>query len=157
MIQSFMQRLYQQIGGHQGGQSPEEEARALQLSTAALLVEVARADQYFDEREREHLATLVSTEYGFSAEETAALLTQAKEKVEDSVSLTEFTGLLNTQLDAQQKFRLMEHLWEVAYADGRLDKYEEYLLRKLADLLYIDHERFIRAKLNVLNRDERNG
>lgn len=157
MIKSMMQRLRLQLDLGRNEADPEQQERALRLATAALLVETARADHHFDDRERASLTTLVSTQYGLSEEDTSALMAQAEDRVEDSVSLVEFTDLLNAQLDAKQKFHLMERLWEVAYADGRLDKYEEYLLRKLADLLYIDHERFIRAKLNVLNRDERNG
>ena len=69
--------------------------------------------------------------------------------MEKSVSLYEFTSRLNEELSPEEKADTVEMLWRVAFADGRLDKYEEHLIRKAADLLHVPHRRFIRAKLKA--------
>ncbi len=37
-------------------------------------------------------------------------------------------------------------MWQIAYADGQLDKYEEYMIRRVTELTYVSHSDFIRAK-----------
>ena len=69
--------------------------------------------------------------------------------MEEAVSLYEFTNRLNDELTPEDKTGIVEMLWRVAFADGRIDKYEEHLVRKAADLLYVPHRRFIRAKLKA--------
>ncbi len=65
------------------------------------------------------------------------------------MSLNDFTDVINEKFDADHKFVLMERLWKVACADDRLDKYEEYTIRKIADLLHVPHRKFIQAKHNA--------
>ncbi|MES9885425.1 MAG: TerB family tellurite resistance protein, partial [Candidatus Sedimenticola sp. 6PFRAG1] len=83
------------------------------------------------------------------------LLVIAEAEVDASISLDQFTVLLDRDLVPDQKIVLLEMLWEVAFADGRIDKYEEYLIRKLADLLHVPHRGFIQAKLKVQSRRDR--
>jgi uncharacterized tellurite resistance protein B-like protein len=79
-----------------------------------------------------------------------ALIGEAETAVEEAVSLFEFTRLLNERLPREARYRVLEHLWRVAYADGSLDHYEEYYLRKICDLLHLSHRDLIRAKLAVV-------
>jgi len=119
---------------------------ALRLATAVLMVDVARADHVFDESEFERLLQLIESHFRLTPEQSAQLVNVAGSKAEESVSLHEFTQLLHKHLDDTQKARIISLLWQVAYADGRLDKYEDSLVLKISDLLYVSRGRVMRLK-----------
>ncbi len=132
---------------HEAGVSdPEHDIR---LATAALLLEVGKADFSMEEKESRHIAELVRTLFDLETEETETLLQLAEEEIKDATSLHGFTSLINAHWTATDKVKIMEHLWEVAYADGELDKHERHLLRKLAGLLYIPQNDYIAAKIRA--------
>lgn len=119
---------------------------SLELVSAALLIEVAKADFEFEESERQRLLALLQERFGLSDEDSHAIIEQAEKRVEDSTSLYEFTREINEQCDPEEKIALLESMWRMAFADGELDKYEEHLIRRVADLLYVPHSRFMTAK-----------
>ena len=119
------------------------------VAVATLLVEIARADFEVDPAERIAIRRMLGAAYALDPESADELLARAEDAVEDAVSLYEFTSRLNDELSPAQKVEIIEMLWRVAFADGRIDKYEEHLVRKAADLLHVPHRRFIRAKLKV--------
>jgi uncharacterized tellurite resistance protein B-like protein len=125
---------------------PEERQ---QLALAALLVEMARAD--FDESPDEHaeIERVLAEHFGLSETEAADLLLRAAKAMDESVSLFDFTRALHTSLDFQQKQEVIRLLWTIALADSRLDKYEDYLVRKVADLLYVPNSDVVRIKHEV--------
>ena len=120
------------------------------LAVAQLLLEMARADFSAEAVEIATIRELLARAYSLSGEELDALLRQADERVARSVSLYDTVSALNSTLDHDRRRELMAMLWRVAYADGKIDKYEEALLRKLADLLFVSHSDFIREKLAVI-------
>lgn len=81
--------------------------------------------------------------------ETAEVLQLAEEKIWKSTGYFEFTSLLNKRLSHEQKIKVVEHLWEVAFADAILDKHEEYMVRKISGLIHVSHKDFIETKLRV--------
>ena len=119
---------------------------SLELVSAALLIEVAKADFDFDETERLRLMALLQERFGLSDEDSLSIIEQAEKRVDDSTSLYEFTREINEQFDPEEKIALLESMWRMAFADGELDKYEEHLIRRVADLLYVPHSRFMTAK-----------
>lgn len=121
----------------------------LEVAGLALLLEIARADHSSSGEERKAVAQAAKQVFGLADSQADALIAEAETAVEEAVSLFEFTRLLNERLDREAKLRLLEHLWRVAYADGGLDHYEEYYLRKICDLLYLSHRDLIRTKLAV--------
>jgi len=132
---------------HEAGASdPEHDIR---LATAALLLEVGKADFSMNEQESRHIADLVGTLFELETEETETLLQLAEEEIKDATSLHAFTSLINEHWTASDKVKIMQHLWEVAYADGELDKHERHLLRKLAGLLYIPQSDYIATKIKA--------
>jgi uncharacterized tellurite resistance protein B-like protein len=116
------------------------------LASAALLVEVAMADQEFSDAELEQLIQTLQQKFELGVDETLELVDRAKAESHDASSLHQFTQLINQHCDEHEKFALIKAMWEVAYADGHLDKYEDYIIRKVADLIYVSHSDFIRAK-----------
>lgn len=131
------------------GPAPESGKPGEALSIALLLSELARADLDFAEVEQAKIRELLAARYGLDEAELDRLLAEARTRGERAVSLYDYVQALNARLDPPAKFELMTMLWQVAYADGRLDPYEEHLLRRLAGMLYVPDHDFIRAKLDV--------
>jgi uncharacterized tellurite resistance protein B-like protein len=90
--------------------------------------------------------------FELDASQTAELLTLAEQDANEATSLFEFTRLINKHFDAEQKQHFVELLWHVALADGEIDKYEDHLVRKVADLIHVPHLSFIRAKHDAMAR-----
>jgi uncharacterized tellurite resistance protein B-like protein len=141
-ISAFFERHLQPAGGP----SPHLSHEQKQLAVAALLIEVAMADHIFDERELHKLNTLLKQKFSISDAQINELIDLAKEESAEATSLHQFTQLVHRYCDEREKFELLVSMWELAYADAELDKYEEYVIRKVADLIYVSHSEFIRAK-----------
>ena len=124
----------------------EVDADPLSLAVAALLFEISKADQEVGQDELEVMEAAIKNVCGLSGEDIAQLLDDADGAVETAVSLYDFTSVINEHLNREKKYELLLLLWRVAYADGRLDRYEEYFIRKIVDLLHMSHRDFIRAK-----------
>lgn len=122
---------------------------SLQIATAALLIEMMRADTQLSEDEHRMITNTIRSKFELTGEETGALLQLAEENIWKSTGYFEFTSLMNKGLSYGQKVKVIEHLWEVAFADAVLDKHEGYMVRKIADLIYVSHKDFIEAKLRV--------
>ncbi len=119
---------------------------ALQLATAVLMVDVARADRIFEQSEFKAMLKLIESHFELLPEQAAALVNEAGEEVEEMVSLYEFTQVLHQHLNENEKARIVSLLWRIAYADKRLDKYEDALVLKISDLLYVSRGRVMRLK-----------
>ena len=130
---------------------PTQREAAIRTATAVLMIDVARADDVFDDSEFDRVLALIQSHFELPAEEAAALVNSADEKAEDLVSLHDFTQLLHQQLDEQEKAGIVGLLWQIAYADGRLDKYEDSLVLKISDLLHVSRGRVMRLKHDVAN------
>ncbi len=126
-----------------------DETHIMHLASAALLLEVSLADFNIQEEELESIANSLTKRFNFSTQEVENLIEMAKQEQEKHVSIHPFVKIINDGCSADEKKLLLEDLWRVAYADDKLDKYEEYQLRKIADLLYIPHSVFIQTKLKV--------
>lgn len=119
---------------------------ALQLATAALLIEVTHADFKVDRAERQAVARAVRGFFNLSEQETAELIDLAEEEAAQSVSLFQFTEMVDKQFSAEQKIQIVEMMWRVAFADRHKDSHEEHLVRKVADLLHVPHSAFVRTR-----------
>jgi uncharacterized tellurite resistance protein B-like protein len=127
----------------------KHDQHSLQLATAALLFEMLRADYNEHPDEYAALERVLQRSFSLSLAETQQLARLADQEAAEAVSLYQFTGLINQHFSAGEKIRVIEMLWQVAYADGRIDRYEEALVRKIADLIHVPHRNFIQAKHRV--------
>ncbi len=141
--------------------SPDSSDRAsehsLQLATAALLIEMMRADSKISGDERNTITKSIRSKFDLSEEETNTLLQLAEEEIQKATGYYEFTYLINKGFTYEQKVKVIEHLWEVAFSDAVLDKYEEHMVRKIADLIFVEHKDFIKAKLRARDRGRSEG
>jgi len=129
--------------------SQNSNSHSIVLASLALLIEVAKSDHDIDAIELDEIVTLAIKTFGIAQEEHEALITQAKEVASNSTSLYEYTSVINEHYSEKQKYQLIHSMWRVAFADGRIDRYEEHLIRKIADLIYVPHVQFIEAKHNA--------
>ncbi len=128
-------------------ETEEQREQRLHLAAAALLIETARADFTEDGAEQAALEKLLCESLGLAPSEVGELIRRASERVDESTSLYEFTRVINDHFSPEQKVQLIEDMWTVAFADGNLDKYEEHLIRRVAELTYVSHQDYIRSKL----------
>jgi len=121
-------------------------AHKLQLASAALMIELSKSDQEIDETETAKLVQILKERFELEQDDLDELITLAEEEVREATSLYQFTSLMNEHFNYGEKVQLVMNMWEVAFADGKIDRYEEHLIRKVAELLYLDHKDFILSK-----------
>jgi uncharacterized tellurite resistance protein B-like protein len=127
--------------------APEEPLEEkLQIARAALLLEMVTMDDKIEVIEQETVLALVQQSFSLSLEQATTLFDLAEEQRNQAVDYYQFTSLINKSYSLEQKVELIESLWKVAFVDGDLDMHEEYLVRKIADLLYVPHASFMKAK-----------
>lgn len=132
---------------HPGSIGGAGDDRNLQVIAAALMVEVARADNQFTEQEVQTILDLVCNQYDLSSDEAEELLNLATQEADQSRSLFELAREVDLKLNYNEKRQLLSNLWKVAYADQDKHKYEEYIIRKLADLLHLSHRDFVQTRM----------
>ncbi|MDC8831536.1 tellurite resistance TerB family protein [Alteromonas gilva] len=135
-----------------GSPSEPPNPHQLEIATAALFAEVVKADNQADERELSALKQIINEHFELSDEELENVVSVADARSDEAVDLVQFTQALNEGMSAENKEKIMLGLWQVAYADSTLDPHEEHLIRKIADLLYIPHSRFIKTKLTAQSK-----
>jgi uncharacterized tellurite resistance protein B-like protein len=128
-----------------------DQNRRITVAACVLLLEMARADDELAAAELDSVRKVLTAGLGVSPEEVDSILAIAGREQEEATDLWAYTDLINGHFDKAEKQRLIEMVWEIAYADGRLDQHEDYLVHKIANLLHIPHSDLIAAKLKVKN------
>ena len=126
---------------------PEETVASEQIAAAALLVEVMVIDGNLDAQELESISRTLCNILDLESEMVEELLRLSREEVAEATSIYQFTREINEHFELDKKLDLLIAMWRVAYADGYLDKHEEGIIRRVADLLHIRQNEYIRCKL----------
>jgi uncharacterized tellurite resistance protein B-like protein len=121
----------------------------LQLAVAVLLVEVMRADAQFSDTERQAVLGALRDKFPLAPDECERLAELAVSTAREATDYHAFTSRLNERFSMEQKLRMVEHLWRVAYADGTLSAHEQHVMWRLADLLHVPHGAYIHAKMRA--------
>lgn len=129
--------------------SPAERTHTVQLAAAVLLVEVVRFDATMDDAERTTVVTALRSKFALSDDELARLLELAVTTSQTAYDYQRFTSSLNAHFTQDQKIQLVEAMWQVAYADARLDENEMHTISKVAGLLHVTHGEYIGAKMRA--------
>lgn len=142
-LRDFLESVAVPAGTRNGS---TDTATLVRVAVAALLIEIARAD--FDEQGTEQAAItgLLARYFDMDEEAAAALLAEAGTAVDDAVSLRQFTAPLHAELSCTDKLKIVGMLWDVALEDRRLDKYEDYMISKIAELLYVKRGDVVRLR-----------
>ena len=131
-------------------QATEHDVR---VAACALFVEMARIDEKFTEAEMDTILSIVQDRYGLSREHADALVAEADKELDKSVDLWQFARLINENYSIDEKIEIIELLWQMVFVDGKMDRYEHYLMNKLKNLLRLSHDQLIAAKLKVIYSD----
>ncbi len=123
----------------------------LRVATCVLLLEAATADSNFSSEEQEKIIQILKSRFQMDDTSVKELIDKSTMGKKNSTDLWYFTNLINENLDNEEKYDLMELVWEVIYSDGTLDKFENYIAHKLLNMLNLDHSRFIELKMKVKN------
>ncbi|MDC3018279.1 TerB family tellurite resistance protein [Gammaproteobacteria bacterium] len=142
---NFFKKIFQ----NEESEDPIIDDKTSTKACVALLLETSMADEILDESELMALKNTLQKDFQINEDEIDELIDLAKENVEDSTSLYEFTRDINDNFDAAERVKLIESMWKIAYADGNIDKYEEHIIRKVSNLIYVAHSDFIKAKLSA--------
>lgn len=127
----------------------------MRLATAALLLEMANIDFSTEPEEIEAVHKTIQSELGLTSDETNELVRLAKEEAREMSSYFQFTSIINKTCTPEEKAVIIEMLWKVAIADGRLDNYEEHFIRKIANLIHVPRDQIVAAKRSALKESGR--
>jgi uncharacterized tellurite resistance protein B-like protein len=132
-------------------QKQKQEHERVQVATCVLLLEMAHADDEFQDMEGLLIRDLLQQKFELSAEYAAELLEFAQQQRQESLDLFQFARQINADFSVEEKEEVMEVIWRIVYADGVLDQHEDYLVRKIATLLRLSHRQMIAAKVKILD------
>jgi uncharacterized tellurite resistance protein B-like protein len=149
----ILRRFFDKANRNVSERPEEERSHDIQIATCALLLEMANIDDEFSQSEREGIISTLKENYHLSDDHAEQLIEITKKELEGSVDLWRFTNFINQNYSLMEKTRIIEMVWKIAYADGRLHEHEDYLIHKLANLLRLNHEQLIEAKLRVLHKN----
>jgi uncharacterized tellurite resistance protein B-like protein len=129
--------------------SGETTTKKYQIATAALLIEIAKADGNFSEEERKRIIELMKKDFNLEDECVNELMELSEQKVKNSISVYEFTSVINESFDYQEKINLIKNLWRIIYEDGKLDSHEDRLIKIIGSTMNLEHKDVINAKLFI--------
>ena len=146
----MLRNLKELFGALQPLPQPAQAAEhTLQLATAVMLIEVMRADPGFGAAERQAVVQALRAKFALADDEVQRLLELGERAVRESTDWFEYTSHINTHFDMPAKLRMVELMWGVAYADGRLSDHERHTLWRLSDLLHVPHGAYVHARMRA--------
>lgn len=125
----------------------KDNAQRIQIATCAILLEIANSDEEFSDIEKENIISILKKDFQLSDESADKLIEISDKEREKSTDMWHFTHLINKNYSIEDKINVIETVWKVIYADGKLDKHEDYLVHKLSNLLRLTHRQLIDAKI----------
>ena len=147
MLLKTLKDLFDSLLPPQAGAADEEHA--LQLATAVMLVEVMRADTSFHAGEREAVLAALRSKFGLDDDEALRLTELAEAEAKTASDWFAFTSRINERFEMPQKLRMIEFMWQVAYADGHLSEHERHVMWRIADLLHIPQGAYVHARMRA--------
>ncbi len=152
MFNSFKQLFEHYLAPESVGNVISQEQ--LHIAAVALLIEMMHIDNNILDEERAKIINIVCENFSLSSEQSEDLLSLAETELKGATDYFQFTSILNKGFSQEQKASLVKYLWEVAFIDGQLDANEDYMVRKVADLLYVPHSELIKWRNRSSNTDE---
>lgn len=130
-------------------ESSDAGTNKIEKATAAIFIELSKSDYEAHPEESDLILGLLGETFELTEVDLAELVSLAESESQDSHDLFQFTSLINDHYNNSEKIKLLENCWRLAYADGRLDKYEEHFIRKIAGLINLPPSEFIKTKLRI--------
>lgn len=152
----LVKKFFGKIKQNDSAAQPRERVHDVRIATCALFLEMANIDGEFSDSEKMNILSILKDKYDLQDENADALMEASKEELRKSIDLWRFTKLINDNYSQEEKKQIVEMLWTILYADGNMDKHEDYLVHKLANLLNLSHKELIDTKLKILHGDGQN-
>ncbi len=148
-MKDMVKKIFSRISGE--NTSCDRNVQDVRVATCALFLEMAHIDDAFTKEETEIILSILKEKYQLSGEHADHLLEEAGRELKESVDLWQFAKLINDNYSTEEKMEVIKILWEIVFVDGKMDRYEDYLMHKVATLLRLSNEKLIDAKLAVLH------
>ena len=145
-----IKRFFNKAPSHESQNQKRSSGHDVRVATCALFLEMGRIDETFTADEMEKVMTILNQKYGLSREDGKALIEAADDELKESIDYWQFARLINDHYTPAEKVEIIEILWQIVYVDGKLDRHEDYLMHKLAQLLRLSHQQLMDAKMKVL-------
>ena len=118
----------------------------LQIATCILLIEVSKSDDDFDIKEQDKIKDLVKKKFNIPQDKIDHIFMHCNKEHDSMTSLYDWTEVVNKECSYEQKCMIIGYMWDIAFIDSKIDKYEDFTIRKVADLIYVKHKDFIALK-----------
>ena len=148
-MRDMIKRFFSQVS--EENTSCNRNVQDVRVATCALFLEMAHIDDTFTKEETEIILSILKEKYQLSDEHADHLLEEAGRELKESIDLWQFSKLINDNYSTEEKMEVIKILWEIVFVDGKMDRYENYLMHKVATLLRLSNEKLIDAKLAVLH------
>jgi uncharacterized tellurite resistance protein B-like protein len=149
----YLKKIFSDDRQHDVVSNPKEignsKSKKIKVAACALFIEMAKADGEYSEEERDFIISEMQKTFNLEQECVTELMELAERQLKESVSLYEFTGIINATFSQEQKIELIESLWKLIYRDEKLNAYEDHLIKRIAGTLNVEHREIINAKLWV--------
>jgi len=150
-MRETVKRFFSRVSPEHAKASCNRNAQDVRVATCALFLEMAHIDDTFIQEEMELILSILKDKYQLSDAHADHLLQEADKELKESIDLWQFSKLINENYTAEEKMTVIRTLWKVVFVDGKMDRYENYLMHKVSTLLRISHDKLIDAKLEVLH------
>ena len=146
----IVKRFFGNLSADDSSPSSNEIQHDARVAVCALFLEMAKIDDTFTPAEMSKIILILKHKYGLSDGDADALIAVAEQELNGSIDYWQFARLINDNYSTEEKTDIIEMLWRIVFVDGNMDKYENHLMHKLADLLRLTHQELIDAKIKVL-------
>lgn len=143
-------KLMQRFKGGISVTDPQDAQDPLHLATAAVLLEVANADGEFSPAEDGDIVGYLRMSFALTNEATQELVKEAEELRAKTIDHFALTNFIRKNASLADRVEIVRTMWRIVYSDRKLTDYESYLVRKIADLLGLEHRVMIDAKVEIL-------
>ncbi|MCF8128298.1 MAG: TerB family tellurite resistance protein [Deltaproteobacteria bacterium] len=150
-----IKRFFNRISQESTTSACNRNMQDVHVATCALFLEMAHLDDTFTREETEIILSILKEKYRLSDEHAEQLLKEAERELEESIDLWQFAKLINENYSIEEKMEVIRTLWEIVFVNGKMDRYEDYLMHKVATLLRLSNDKLIDAKLAVLDESSR--
>lgn len=149
MLNFLKQLLTNTCEDNSGSERGMPHEKKIQVATCAIFLEIAKADEGFTDDERAKIVSIMKSTFNLSDEYANELIELAQQAVDRSVSVYEFTDQVNSNFSSDEKYEILMNLWRLIYIDKQLDKYEDFLIKRIGNNLHFGHREIMAAKLQV--------
>jgi uncharacterized tellurite resistance protein B-like protein len=150
MIDMF-KRFFGNDGAKNGTAGAPVTTHDARVAACALFLEMGGIDGQFTDEEMDTLVAILKEKHGLSGEHADALMAEAEVARKDAIDYWRFAERINETYSKEEKIEIVEILWQIVFVDGKMDKYENYLMHKLGKLLRLSHQELMDAKVKVLH------